>query len=181
MLNFLWNRPKHPDYIYHKWDDWDPSNPAMCSQLIKHIIERMAAFNAPFLYCDFSREAYSLEAGQISGLKKEIEEFITRHDDYEVKYAGTSDIMAVMRLSQKQLEEKGCWLLSYFSELLISIPKEHIDWNDFLSIFHSGHPAHQIQKARTISEELILISTDEALIQVYVNKSSEWKMGVKAI
>lgn len=169
-MNFLWNRPKHADYIYHKWDDWDSSNPAMCSQLIKHIIERMAVFNAPFLYCNFSREAYSLEPDQISGLKKKIEEFISRHDDCEVKYAGTSDIMAVMRLSQKQFEEEGRCLLSYFSELLISIPKEHMEWNDFLGVFRSCLPAHQLQKAKTISEELILISTDEALIQVYANK-----------
>lgn len=170
MLNFLWNRPEYPDYIYHKWEDWDSSDPAMRSQLIKHIIERMAAFNAPFLYCDFSREAYSLESDQISGLKKEIEDFISHHENREVKYAGTSDIMAVMRLSQKQFEEEASRILSYFSELLISIPKEHIEWDDFLSIFHSGLPAHQIQKARTISEELILISTDEALIQAYINK-----------
>lgn len=170
MLNFLWNRPKHPDYIYHKWDDWDSSNPAMCSQLIKHITEKMAAFNASFLYCNFSREAYSLEPGQIIGLKREIEEFISRHENCEVKYAGTSDIMANMRLSQKQFEEQGSRLLSYFSELLISIPKEHIEWDAFLSIFHSGFPTYQLQKARTMSEELILISTDEALIQVYTNK-----------
>lgn len=169
MLNFLWTRPKHPDYIYHKWDDWDSSNPAMCSQLIKHIIERMAAFNAPFLYCNLSREAYSLELAQISGLKREIEDFISHHKNREVTYAGTSDIMANMRLSQKQFEEEGSRLLSYFSELLISIPKEHIEWDDFLSVFHSGLPAHQMQKVRTMSEELILISTDEALIQVYTN------------
>ena len=170
LLNFLWNRPKYPDYIYHKWDDWDSSNPAMCSQLIKHIIEKMVAFNAPFLYCNFIRESYSLEPDQIIGLKKEIEDFISRHDYCEVKYASTSDIMAVMRLSQKQFEEEGCRLLSYFSELLISIPKEHMEWDDFLRIFHSGHQAHQMQKVRTMSEELILISTDEALIQVYTNK-----------
>lgn len=170
MLNFLWNRPKHPDYIYHKWDDWDSSDPAMRSQLIKHITERMAAFNAPFLYCNFSREAYSLEPGQIIGLREEIERFISRHENREVKYAGTSDIMANMRLSQKQFEEQGSRLLSYFGELLISIPKEHIEWDAFLSIFHNGFPTYQLQKARTMSEELILISTDEALIQVYTNK-----------
>lgn len=51
LLNFLWNRPQHPDYIYHKWEDWDSSDPAMHSQLIKHITERMAAFNAPFCPC----------------------------------------------------------------------------------------------------------------------------------
>lgn len=141
----------------------------MCSQLIKHIIERMAAFNAPFLYCNLSREAYSLELAQISGLKREIEDFISHHKNREVTYAGTSDIMANMRLSQKQFEEEGSRLLSYFSELLISIPKEHIEWDDFLSVFHSGLPAHQMQKVRTMSEELILISTDEALIQVYTN------------
>ncbi len=170
MLNFLWNRPKHPDYIYHKWDAWDSSNPAMCSQLIKHITEKMATFNASFLYCNFSREAYSLEPSQIIGLKREIEEFISRHENCEVKYAGTSDIMANMRLSQKQFEEQGSRLLSYFSELLISIPKEHIECDAFLSIFHSGFPTYQLQKAKTMSEELILISTDEALIQVYTNK-----------
>lgn len=170
MLNFLWNRSQHPDYIYHKWEDWDSSDHAMRSQLIKHITERMAAFNVPFLYCNFSREAYSLESGQIIGLKKEIEEFISCHENCEVKYAGTSDIMANMRLSQKQFEEQGNRLLSYFGELLISIPKKHIEWDAFLSIFHSGFPTHQLQKARTMSEELILISTDEALIQVYTNK-----------
>ena len=169
-MNFLWNRPKHPDYVYHKWEGWDSSDPAMRSQLIKHIIERMAAFNAPFLYCNFSRESYSLGLDQINGLKKEIEDFISHHEYREVTYASTSDIMANMRLSQKQVEEEGSRLLSYFSELLISIPKNHIEWDDFLSIFHSGLPAHQMQKARTMSKELILISTDEAQIQVYTNK-----------
>lgn len=145
---------------------WDPSNSTLCKELTKHINEKMIEANVQFLFCKFSREAYTIDLNQRDKLKNRIEKLALRNDNIDVKYANTDDVMMTLQLSQKKFAEEAKILFAYFSELLIAVPRKSVGWDTFLNAFQHGHSANQIKKVRMLSHELILISTDEGLIQI---------------
>lgn len=102
--------------------EWEPSDPTFCAGLTKYINETMIAFDAPFLFCRFCREAYTVDLRQKDTLKNEIERFFYRNKDADVKYAGTDDVAVTVPLSQKQFAEAAKLLLRTFMNCLLQYP-----------------------------------------------------------
>lgn len=147
-------------------DDWESTDSVMCAEMTKYIVGKMAEFNAPLLFCRCSRESYNVDISQRGEQKKKILNFVSRNKEFAVDYADTSDMMVTFSVSNKQFVEMAEILFNYFSELLISIPKEGFDWNAFMNTFQHGHSSRQIKNIKAMSNVVVLIATDEASVQV---------------
>lgn len=140
--------------------EWDPSDPVMCTALIQRILGKMDECHAPFLFCRFCREAYTIDRSQRDSLKREIHCFLRSHKNAVVQYADTDDAMVTAQLSKKEFEQKAALFFSYFSELILVLPGENADWQEFLNAFCCGRAAESIKTARAMAEEMIFIATD---------------------
>ena len=138
---------------------------------VDYIIGKMIEFDAPFLFCRFSREAYTIDLSKRNKLKNDLKAWICNEGNdikSDIKYDNTDDMIVTVQLSQEQFTEGAKFLFEYFSELLVVVPQKSIGWRTFLDIFWHGHPANQIKKVRMMSHEVILISTDEGVIQINI-------------
>lgn len=145
--------------------EWEPSDPILRAKLIEHILGKMTEWQVPFLFCRFSREAYTVDLCQRDRLKQEVENRLFQYEGAAVTYAGTSDVMATVRLSQKQFEKDATLFLNYFSERMLVLPREGIAWENFRDIFCHGFPPGQLKQAKSMAQELLLIATDEGRVQ----------------
>lgn len=146
---------------------WDPANPVLCETLIQYLVGEMAGAKEPLLFCRLSRESYLVDPKQRDALWNEIEKLLLLNKGNDRKYEGTDDVVVTARFSGAEFEEAAPTLFEYFSELLILVPKEICGWDEFLRVFQKGHPAHQLKKVKAMCRALVLISTDEGLVQIY--------------